>query len=194
MFVPLYNDSAHLHLTLADWESLGFSHIAIDALSLLLKPQILIPESVKTIFLDVTIRPGHKISGLKKTHPQHGFSLYSPYDGQKISVTQEKLYALTQYFDHRVIVIDEKNQLVGYEISDKAGQDGEKGILYGHSKNIIQIQEKQWAEISEPIDKTCGCYTCQNFTLAYLHHLSKVGVLLGTRLQIWHNLYHCSIN
>jgi queuine tRNA-ribosyltransferase len=41
----------------------------------------------------------------------------------------------------------------------------------------------------EPIDKTCQCYTCQNFTLAYLHHLIKSSEILFTTLLSIHNLY-----
>ena len=37
---------------------------------------------------------------------------------------------------------------------------------------------------------TCGCYTCRNFTRAYLHHLQRVNEILGARLATIHNLYY----
>ena len=40
-----------------------------------------------------------------------------------------------------------------------------------------------------PVDERCGCYTCQNFTRAYLRHLFKSGEILGMRLASLHNLY-----
>jgi len=40
-----------------------------------------------------------------------------------------------------------------------------------------------------PIMKKCSCYTCQNFTRAYLHHLFKAKEMLGARLATFHNLY-----
>jgi queuine tRNA-ribosyltransferase len=40
-----------------------------------------------------------------------------------------------------------------------------------------------------PIDETCGCYTCRNFTRAYLRHLFKAEEILGMRLASIHNLY-----
>lgn len=41
----------------------------------------------------------------------------------------------------------------------------------------------------EPIDKSCRCYTCQNFTLAYLHHLIKSSEILFATLLSMHNLF-----
>ena len=43
-------------------------------------------------------------------------------------------------------------------------------------------------EVDAPIDQTCDCYTCRNFTAAYLHHLLKAEELLGHRLASIHNL------
>ena len=40
-----------------------------------------------------------------------------------------------------------------------------------------------------PVDENCGCYTCQNYSRAYLHHLFKAEELLAYRLASIHNLY-----
>lgn len=41
------------------------------------------------------------------------------------------------------------------------------------------------------IDSTCGCYSCKNYSRAYLHHLFKAEELLAYRLASIHNLYFC---
>jgi queuine tRNA-ribosyltransferase len=41
-----------------------------------------------------------------------------------------------------------------------------------------------------PLDARCGCYTCRNFTRAYLHHLQRVNEILGARLNTIHNLHY----
>ena len=41
----------------------------------------------------------------------------------------------------------------------------------------------------EPIEAGCGCYTCTNYTKAYVHHLFKANELLAYRLATIHNLY-----
>ncbi len=41
-----------------------------------------------------------------------------------------------------------------------------------------------------PIDETCTCYTCRNFSRAYLHHLDRCGEMLGPMLTTIHNLHY----
>ena len=49
---------------------------------------------------------------------------------------------------------------------------------------------RQYRDDLRPLDEACGCYTCRNFTRAYLYHLQKVNEILGARLNTWHNLYY----
>lgn len=41
-----------------------------------------------------------------------------------------------------------------------------------------------------PLDETCECYACRNFSRAYLHHLHRTGEILGARLNTIHNLHY----
>ncbi|UCG51111.1 MAG: tRNA guanosine(34) transglycosylase Tgt [Candidatus Latescibacterota bacterium] len=43
---------------------------------------------------------------------------------------------------------------------------------------------------SAPIDEGCGCYTCRNFSRAYLRHLFQAGEMLGPTLATYHSLYY----
>jgi queuine tRNA-ribosyltransferase len=40
------------------------------------------------------------------------------------------------------------------------------------------------------LDPYCDCYTCRNYSRAYLHHLDRTGEMLGPRLNTIHNLYY----
>lgn len=53
----------------------------------------------------------------------------------------------------------------------------------------IKIKNAKYRDDLMPIDQECGCYTCQNFTRSYLHHLFKIGEMLGSRLNTLHNLF-----
>jgi len=53
----------------------------------------------------------------------------------------------------------------------------------------INIKNKKYANQILPIDETCSCSTCSNYTLAYVHHLFKAGELLGLQLVTLHNIY-----
>ncbi len=54
----------------------------------------------------------------------------------------------------------------------------------------IKIKNAQYRLDLRPLDEQCGCYTCRNFTRAYLHHLHRIGEILGSRLNTIHNLYY----
>ncbi|MDX5364556.1 MAG: tRNA guanosine(34) transglycosylase Tgt [Pseudazoarcus pumilus] len=41
-----------------------------------------------------------------------------------------------------------------------------------------------------PLDESCDCYTCRNFSRAYLHHLHRTGEILGSMLNTVHNLHY----
>lgn len=54
---------------------------------------------------------------------------------------------------------------------------------------VVKIRNAKHEQDITPIDKDCGCYTCQNFSKSYLRHLDKCGEMLGSRLNTIHNLY-----
>jgi queuine tRNA-ribosyltransferase len=63
------------------------------------------------------------------------------------------------------------------------------GFLYTHN-GIIKIRNSRFATDTNPLDDQCGCYTCQNYSRAYLRHLDKCQEILGARLNTIHNLYY----
>ena len=52
----------------------------------------------------------------------------------------------------------------------------------------VNLRNAKHAEDGGPLDERCGCYTCANFSRAYLHHLHKSGEILGAMLLTEHNL------
>jgi len=57
------------------------------------------------------------------------------------------------------------------------------------SQGFVKIIQSEHKMSFKPIDETCGCYTCQNFTRAYLHHLFKAAELSAYTLATIHNLH-----
>ena len=57
------------------------------------------------------------------------------------------------------------------------------------SSGIIKIRNSKYRDDLLPLDSNCACYTCSNFTRAYLHHLQKTKEMLGATLNSIHNLY-----
>ena len=52
----------------------------------------------------------------------------------------------------------------------------------------IKIRNAAHKADTRPLDASCQCYCCKNFTRAYLHHLQKTNEILGARLNTIHNL------
>jgi len=56
------------------------------------------------------------------------------------------------------------------------------------STGVIKIRNAVHRHSDQPLDANCDCYTCQNFSRAYLHHLDKCREILGAQLNTIHNL------
>jgi queuine tRNA-ribosyltransferase len=61
------------------------------------------------------------------------------------------------------------------------------GLLFTNSEKIV-IKNSRWREDSNPLDETCDCYTCKNYSRAYLRHLYVAGEILAMVLNTIHNV------
>ncbi|GEN46427.1 tRNA guanosine(34) transglycosylase Tgt [Alkalibacillus haloalkaliphilus] len=57
------------------------------------------------------------------------------------------------------------------------------------SNGRLVVRNAKFAKDFTPIDENCDCYTCRNYTKAYIRHLIKANETLGIRLTTYHNLY-----
>ena len=53
----------------------------------------------------------------------------------------------------------------------------------------VKIRNAQYRDNILPLDPSCACHTCKNFSLSYLHHLQKSNEITGSRLNTVHNLH-----
>lgn len=56
------------------------------------------------------------------------------------------------------------------------------------STGVVKIRNAAHKHDTAPLDADCDCYTCQNFSRSYLHHLERCGEMLGAQLNTIHNL------
>ena len=78
----------------------------------------------------------------------------------------------------------------GYDLFDCVvpTRNGRNGTLFTRSGEIA-IRNARYALDSAPIDENCRCYTCRNFSRAYLHHLAKRREMLAAVLASIHNVH-----
>lgn len=58
------------------------------------------------------------------------------------------------------------------------------------SRGIVKIRNARHKTSTQPLDDNCDCYTCANFSRAYLHHLERCNEILGSQLNTLHNLHY----
>ena len=56
------------------------------------------------------------------------------------------------------------------------------------SRGVVKLRNARHKTSTRPLDDNCSCYTCQNFSRAYLHHLDRCNEILGSQLCTIHNL------
>ncbi len=86
----------------------------------------------------------------------------------------------------------------GVDIFDNTGitRMARTGLLFIHpedggnaaNKFRLDITKSKFKETKDPLSKVCRCYTCQNFSAAYIHHLFVSKEILGLRLATIHNI------
>lgn len=57
------------------------------------------------------------------------------------------------------------------------------------SRGVLKLRNTRHKTSTAPLDEDCNCYTCENFSRAYLHHLDKCNEMLGSQLNTIHNLH-----
>lgn len=68
-------------------------------------------------------------------------------------------------------------------------RNARNGYLFT-SRGILRLRNARYKTDMAPVDLNCDCYTCRNFSRAYLHHLDRCGEMLGARLNTIHNLFY----
>ena len=68
-------------------------------------------------------------------------------------------------------------------------RNARNGMLFTRHGDI-KIKNAQYRLDTRPLDEQCACYTCRHFSRAYLHHLHRIGEILGARLNTIHNLHY----
>jgi queuine tRNA-ribosyltransferase len=111
-----------------------------------------------------------------------------------LSMTEETAALLPEDKPRYLMGVGSPEDLVecvarGIDIFDSAlpTRVARNGALFTPSGRV-NILNAAFAEEQQPLDPTCGCYTCRTFSAAYLHHLFKAKELLAYRLATIHNL------
>lgn len=68
-------------------------------------------------------------------------------------------------------------------------RNARNGFLYTR-EGVMRIRNSRFRDDTGPVDPGCTCYTCRNYSRAYLKHLERCREILGARLSTIHNLHY----
>ncbi|MBI5644377.1 MAG: tRNA guanosine(34) transglycosylase Tgt [Deltaproteobacteria bacterium] len=68
-------------------------------------------------------------------------------------------------------------------------RNARNGTLFTRRGKLV-IKNAQYERDPAPVDEECGCYTCRNYSRAYLRHIYMMGEILSSRLNTVHNLHY----
>lgn len=128
--------------------------------------------------------PGYGIGGLSVGEPKE--DMYRILDALDPVMPQEKPRYLMGVGSPDCLI---EGALRGVDMFDCVlpTRTARMGTLFT-SHGRVNIRNACHEHDFSPLDEECGCYTCRNYSRAYLRHLFKAEEILGARLASWHNL------
>lgn len=124
-----------------------------------------------------------------------GLSVGEP-QGEMLHILDEVVPVIPETFPRYLMGVGTPEDLVegvtrGVDLFDCVlpTRHARTGALFT-SEGDLHIRNAKYAEDDGPLDPDCGCYTCRNFSRAYLRHLFMAKEILAIRLNTIHNLYY----
>jgi queuine tRNA-ribosyltransferase len=145
---------------------------------------------------EVTLRQQHAESIC--AHPFDGFSIGGLAVGEESAARNDTVEATTE-----ILPKDRPRYLMGVgtplDLLDSISRgidmfdcvlptrNGRNGQVFTH-RGTLNLRNAKHKNNDGPLDPLCNCYTCSNYSLAYIHHLIRCKEVLGIRLTTHHNL------
>ena len=170
-------------------------------------------ERSKAAFGD---RPGHALFGIQQGGLEQDFRQESAaalknigFDGYAVGGLavgegQEAMFGCLEYAPD-MLPVDKPRYLMGVGKPDdivgavkrgidmmdcvlpsRSGRTGQAFTRYG----VVNIKNARHADDPRPLDATCTCPACQNYSRAYLHHVFRSNEMISGMLLTWHNLHY----
>lgn len=128
--------------------------------------------------------PGYAVGGLSVGEPKPEMEAIVSHCGPRlpadrprylmgVGTPEDILFAVEQGFDMFDCVMPTRNARNAYLFT---------------SRGLLRLRNARYKDDTTPLDPDCDCYTCRNFSRAYLHHLDKCREILGSQLNTLHNL------
>lgn len=129
---------------------------------------------------------GYAIGGLSVGEPKDDFARILAHTAPKLPVDKARYLMGVGTPEDLVFGVSQGIDMFDCVMPTRNARNGWLFTRFGDAK----IKNARYKDDIRPLDPTCACYACRNFSRAYLHHLHRAGEILGARLNTIHNLYY----
>lgn len=129
--------------------------------------------------------PGYALGGFSVGEPIHLMHELLPQVAHQMPANKPRYLMGVGTPTDLIIAIDSGVDMFDCVMPTRVARNG---TIYTWSGKV-SIKRSEYKEDSSPLDPECDCYTCRNYSKAYLRHLFLSGEILGGRLNTIHNIY-----
>jgi queuine tRNA-ribosyltransferase len=129
---------------------------------------------------------GFAIGGLSVGEPKEDFARILAHTAPRLPTDQPRYLMGVGTPEDLVYAVGQGIDMFDCVMPTRNARNGHLFTRFGD----IRIKNALHKADTRPLDETCGCYCCRNFSRAYLHHLHRTGEILGARLNTIHNLFY----
>jgi queuine tRNA-ribosyltransferase len=129
---------------------------------------------------------GYAIGGLSVGEPKDDMRRILKHTGPKLPVHKPRYLMGVGTPEDLVEAVQSGIDMFDCVMPTRNARNGHLFTRFGD----LKIRNARYKQDERPLDPTCTCYTCSNFSRAYLHHLDRCGEMLGPMLTSIHNLHY----
>ena len=129
---------------------------------------------------------GYAIGGLSVGEPKEDFARILAHTAPRLPADRPRYLMGVGTPEDIVFAVGQGIDMFDCVLPTRNARNGFLFTRYGD----VRIKNACHKSDTQPLDTTCDCYCCRNFSRAYLHHLHRSGEILGARLNTIHNLHY----
>jgi len=129
---------------------------------------------------------GTAIGGLSVGEPKPDFERVLKFIGHQLPVNKPRYLMGVGTPEDLVFAVGQGIDMFDCVMPTRNARNGWLFTRFGD----LKLRNASYKNDERPLDPTCTCYSCKNFSRAYLHHLQKVNEILGAQLNTIHNIHY----
>jgi len=129
---------------------------------------------------------GYAIGGLSVGEPKLEMARILAHVAPRLPAAKPRYLMGVGTPEDLVVAVNRGIDLFDCVLPTRNARNGHLFTRYGD----LRIRNARYKNDLRPLDEHCRCYTCLHFTRAYLHHLHRLGEILGAQLATVHNLHY----